>query len=33
MAYTWIPFYKELAENLLQYKNNRSSLILIMFGH
>ena len=27
MAYTWIPFYKELAENLLLYKNNRSSLI------
>ena len=27
MAYTWIPFYKELAEKLLQYKNNRSQLV------
>ena len=27
MAYTWIPFYKELAENLLQYKNDRPSLV------
>ena len=27
MAFTWIPFYKELAETLLQYKNDRSQLI------
>lgn len=27
MAYTWIPFYRELAEKLLQYKNDRSRLI------
>ena len=27
MAYTWIPFYKELAENLLQFKNDRQPLI------
>lgn len=27
MAYTWIPFYKELAEKLLLYKNDRSPLI------
>lgn len=27
MAYTWIPFYRELAEKLLQYKNDRSLLI------
>lgn len=27
MAYTWIPFYRELAEKLLQYKNDRSQLI------
>ena len=27
MSYTWIPFYRELAEKLLQYKNDRSQLI------
>lgn len=27
MAYTWIPFYKELAEKLLLYKNDRSQLV------
>ena len=27
MSYTWIPFYKEFAEKLLQYKNDRSQLI------
>ena len=27
MAYTWIPFYKELAQKLLQYKNDRPSLV------
>ena len=27
MKYSWIPFYKELAEKLLQYKNDRSQLI------
>ena len=25
--YTWVPFYIELADKLLQYKNNRSELI------
>lgn len=27
MAYTWIPFYKELAQKLLQFKNDRKPLI------
>lgn len=27
MAYTWILFYKEFAQKLLQYKNDRSSLV------
>lgn len=27
MAYTWIPFYKELAQKLLKFKNNRKPLI------
>lgn len=27
MAYTWIPFYKELSHKLLQFRNNRKPLI------
>ena len=27
MAYTWIPFYKELAQKLLQFRNDRQPLI------
>lgn len=27
MAYTWIPFYKELAQKLLQFKNDRKPLV------
>ena len=27
MAYTWIPFYKELAQKLLQFRNDRKPLI------
>ena len=27
MTFTWIPFYKELAQKLLQYRNNRKPLI------
>jgi hypothetical protein len=27
MAYTWISFYQELAQKLLQFKNNRSQLV------
>jgi len=27
MAYTWVPFYKELSQKLLQFRNNRQPLI------
>lgn len=27
MAYTWIPFYKELAQKLLQFRNDRKPLV------
>ena len=27
MAYTWIPFYKELSQKLLQFRNNRKPLV------
>lgn len=30
--FTWIPFYTELAEKLLEYKNNRTDLISFVFS-
>ena len=27
MTFTWIPFYKELAQKLLHYRDNRKPLI------
>ena len=27
MAFTWIPFYREFAQKLLQYRNNRIPLV------
>ena len=30
--FTWIPFYTELAEKLLEYKDNRDELVKIIFG-
>lgn len=27
MAFTWIPFYKELAQKLLKFRNNRAPLV------
>lgn len=27
MSFTWIPFYKELAQKLLQFRNNRTPLV------
>lgn len=30
--FTWIPFYTELAEKLLEYKNNRAALIDFIFS-
>ena len=29
--FTWIPFYKELAEKLLEFKDNRSELVKIVY--
>lgn len=31
-AFTWIPFYKEMADKLLAYKDNRSALVGIVYG-
>ena len=31
-SFTWIPFYKEMAEKLLEYKDNRDELIKIVYG-
>ena len=31
--FTWIPFYKELAQRLLQYKDNRKPLIDWIYDH
>lgn len=27
MRYTWIPFYKEFVEKLLNFRNDRASLL------
>lgn len=32
MSFTWIPYYKELAAKLLDYKNNRNELLKIVYG-
>ena len=31
MRYTWIPFYKELAEKLMNYRNDRASLLSLIY--
>ena len=31
-SFTWIPFYMEMAEKLLEYKDNRDELIKIVYG-
>ena len=31
MRYTWIPFYKEFAEKLLHYRNDRASLLSLIY--
>ncbi|MEE0998151.1 MAG: hypothetical protein UIH41_00635, partial [Treponemataceae bacterium] len=31
-SFTWIPFYQEMAEKLLQYKDNRDELVKIVYG-
>lgn len=32
MKFTWIPFYKELSEKLLEYKDNRTELIEFIYA-
>lgn len=31
--FTWIPFYKELAEKLLAYRNDRKPLLDYIYTH
>lgn len=31
-SFTWIPFYTEMAEKLLEYKDNRKELVKIVYG-
>ena len=33
MAYTWIPFYKELSQKLLKFRNNRTPLVDWIYGN
>lgn len=33
MSFTWIPYYKEFSEKLLQYRNNRKPLLDIIYSH
>ena len=33
MTFTWIPFYKELAQKLLQFRNNRKPLVDWIYGN
>lgn len=33
MKFTWIPFYKEFAEKLLNYRNDRKSLLKMIYDH
>ena len=32
MAYTWIPFYKELSQKLLQFKDDRKPLVDFIYS-
>ena len=33
MDYTWIPYYKEFAEKLMTYRNDRSSLLTLIYKY
>jgi GTPase subunit of restriction endonuclease len=33
MSFTWVPYYKEFAEKLLQYQENRASLCRLIYDH
>ena len=32
MAFTWVPYYKELAQKLVQYRDKREELLDIIRG-
>lgn len=33
MSFTWVPYYKEFAEKLLQYQENRADLCHLIYDH
>lgn len=33
MEFTWIPYYKEFADKLLQYSSNRSALLKLIYDN
>ena len=33
MSFTWVPYYKEFAEKLLQYQENRADLCCLIYDH
>ncbi len=33
MVYTWISFYKEFAEKLMAYRNDRASLLSLIYKY
>lgn len=33
MAFTWIPYYKEFADKLIDFRNDRKSLLQIIYEH
>lgn len=33
MSFTWVPYYKEFAEKLLQYQEDRASLCRLIYDH
>lgn len=33
MSFTWIPYYKEFSQKLLQFRNNRKNLLEIIYKH
>lgn len=33
MSFTWVPYYKEFAEKLLQYQENRTNLCRLIYDH
>ena len=33
MRFTWIPYFEELADKLMQYRNDRKSLLAMIYEH